>query len=67
MTAVFTTHSHVEADVVRGLLDAHGVGLDMRVRGEDRRHSRTTPSVWMAGSRSPAPSIFIRIIVRSSC
>lgn len=26
MTAVFTTHSHVEADVVRGLLDAHGIG-----------------------------------------
>lgn len=25
MTAVFTTHSHVEADVVRGLLDAHGI------------------------------------------
>jgi len=23
--AVFTTHSHVEADVVRGLLDAHGI------------------------------------------
>lgn len=25
MTVVFTTHSHVEADVVRGLLDAHGI------------------------------------------
>lgn len=25
MTPVFTTHSHVEADVVRGLLDAHGI------------------------------------------
>lgn len=25
MTSVFTTHSHVEADVVRGLLDAHGI------------------------------------------
>jgi ribonuclease III len=25
VTAVFTTHSHVEADVVRGLLDAHGI------------------------------------------
>jgi ribonuclease-3 len=25
MTEVFTTHSHVEADVVRGLLDAHGI------------------------------------------
>ena len=25
MIAVFTTHSHVEADVVRGLLDAHGI------------------------------------------
>ena len=25
MTAVFMTHSHVEADVVRGLLDAHGI------------------------------------------
>lgn len=25
MTAVFTTHSHVEADVVRALLDAHGI------------------------------------------
>jgi ribonuclease-3 len=25
MTEVFATHSHVEADVVRGLLDAHGI------------------------------------------
>ncbi|MDQ3069882.1 MAG: ribonuclease III [Acidobacteriota bacterium] len=25
MTPVFTTHSHVEADVVRGLLDAHSI------------------------------------------
>lgn len=25
MTPVFRTHSHVEADVVRGLLDAHGI------------------------------------------
>ena len=25
MTVVFATHSHVEADVVRGLLDAHGI------------------------------------------
>lgn len=25
MTEVFTTHSHVEADVVRALLDAHGI------------------------------------------